>query len=303
LDKKALPYILLLSLFWGSTLVASRFSVDQFTPALYIGLRFSIAGLAFAIVYSFRIGNRRWPKGRELWIKGTLMGVLGSALNMLCIVSSLQYLSSGLVSIMISVGPAFIVIMAHIFLDDERLTTRKAIGVVIALVGAVLLIILGESGIPDVDEVNPIGYVLVLGGVLSGSIMTIYARKYMQDIDTFDITGIRMFIGMLVVLPYSILLEGFDISKVDSNGLIALFYAAIVGSLLGLMLSLYNIQKFGPTAIILTSYLIPIVAGITGVLILGEKVTWGMIFSIIIILLGISIINPRGRRRPIYPNV
>jgi len=225
------------------------------------------------------------------------MGVFGTAIPMIGIVSSLGYLSSGLVSILITVDPAFTVVLAHFFLDDERLTRRKVSGVLLALGGTVLLMLLGESGLPDVSQANPIGYLLVLGGILAGSTMTIYARKYMQDCNTFDITGVRMFVGAIFVMPLSLLLEGFDLSKVDSNGILALFFTAVMGSFLGMMLSLYNIQRFGPTAAVMTAYVIPIVAGLIGFLFLDEKITWGMASSIMLIILGVWIINSNGRQK------
>jgi drug/metabolite transporter (DMT)-like permease len=294
LDKKATPYILLLGVFFGSTLVVSRFSIDQISPTTYIGLRFTLAGLAFALVYTLRLGKRRWPTGVDLWGRGFILGVLGSAVPMISIVSALQYLSSGLVSIMITVGPAFTVLMAHFFLDDEYLTWRKASGVLLSLGGAVILVMLGESGLPDAGPVNPVGYALVLGGMLAGSAMTIYARKYLQDYDTFDVTGVRIFIGALVVMPLSVVFEGFDISKVDHQGILALLFAAMVGSFLGMLLSLYNIQRFGATAAVMTTYVVPIVAGLIGVLFLDEQITWGMAVGIVLIVLGVWIINSHG---------
>jgi drug/metabolite transporter (DMT)-like permease len=296
-NTRSIPYILLLGAFFGSTLVVSRFSVEQFSPTTYIGLRFLIACFAFAIIYTLRIGNRRWPIGADLWGKSAIMGVFGTAFPMTGIVSSLEYLSSGLVSILITVGPAFTVLIAHFFLDDEPLTRRKVIGILLSLSGAILLIFLGESGLPDVSQAEPIGYFLVLGGMLAGSIMTVYARKSMRDCDTFDVTGIRMFVGAMFVIPLSLILEGFDLSMVDINGWLGLIYAAAIGSCLGMMLSLYNIQRFGPTAAVMTTYVVPIMAGVIGVLFLGEKITWGMAASIVLIALGVWIINSDSRQR------
>jgi len=300
LNPKALPNILLLGLLWGSTLVGSRFGVGQFTPVTFVGIRFVFTSLIFILVYIFKIGNRTWPKGKEMWTKGAIMG-LGNIVETVGIVTSLHYLSSGLVSIMLTVGPAFTVLLAHFFLDDERMNLRKVNGIIIALIGAVLLIILGESGLPDVNQANPIGYVLVLGGIFSASVMTIYARKFMQDCDSFDVTSVRMYTCALVVMPLSLLLEGFDLSNVNGNGVLALIYTTVIGQFLGMILSLDIIQKFGATASVMTSYVIPVVAGLIGVILLDEHITWGMLASISFIILGVSVINSSGRQKPTLP--
>ena len=278
---------------FGTTLVVSRFGVDQFAPTAYIALRLAIASFCFVLMYTFRIGNRKWPQGKSLWGRGFLMGVFGTALPMTGIVSSLQYLSSGLVSILITVSPAITVLLAHFFLDDEPLSRRKSGGVLLALSGAILLTVLGETGLPNIEQGNLLGYGLVLGGMVSGSAATIYARKFMQTDNIIDVTGIRMFAGMAVVFPLSFLLGEFDLSAVNNQGLMALFFAAIVGTFLGFLLSFHNIQKFGATAAVMTSYVVPVVAGIIGLLFLGEQITWGMFSGILLIGIGVWIISAR----------
>jgi len=301
LNKKAIPYIVLLGMFFGTSIVVSRFSVGQFEPITFIGLRLTLASLGFIVVFSLQIGHRRWPQGRDLWSRGFIMGVLGTALPMTGIVSSLKYLSSGLTSILITVNPAITVLMAHFFLEDEPLTRRKLVGVLIAVGGGILLVVLGESGLPDSGQVNPVGYLFALGGMLGGSTMTIYARKYMGSFDALDVTGIRMFAGALVLMPISFFIEGFDLSQVNYQGIAALIFAAIVGTFLGFLLSFYNIQRFGATAAVMTAYVIPVVAGLIGFLFLDEQITWGMSTGIGLIILGVWTINTIGRSRAKIP--
>ena len=283
--------ITFLGVLFGTTLVVSRFSVGQFSPTIYIGLRLSIAGLGFMVVYTLKLGKRKWPTDKGLWGRGFILGVLGTAIPMTGIVSSMQYLSSGLTSILITVNPAFTVLLAHFFLEDEPLTWRIGSGVLLALSGAGLLTLLGETGIPEVHQVNPIGYLLVVGAMLAGSAMTIYSRKYMLEDNAFDVTGIRMIAGALIVMPLSLAFSEFDISQVNAQGLVALIYASIIGTFLGMLLSFYNIQQFGATAAVMTAYVVPVVAGLTGILLLGEQITWGMGAGILLIGLGVWIIN------------
>jgi drug/metabolite transporter (DMT)-like permease len=247
--------------------------------------------LGFGLIFSLHIGKRDWPKGWGVWTGGFILGVFGTALPMVGIVSSLQYLSSGLTSILTSINPAITVMMAHFFLSDETLTRRKGVGVILALGGCVLLVILGENGLPNIEKVNPLGYLFVLGGILGISTMTVYARKYLGSYDTFDITGIRMFSSALVLIPVSLLFEGLDLSRVNLMGLTALFFAAIVGTFLGYLLSFYNIQRFGVSASVMAEYLIPVVAGVIGLLFMDEQITWGMICGIVLIIFGTWIIN------------
>ena len=295
MTPQALPYVILQGLLFGSTLVVSRFSVGQFQPLTYVGLRLSLAGACHAVIY-FLSGRRQWPRGRLLWRHSAVLGIFSTAIPMTSIVSSLQFQSSGVTSVLITTGPALTVVMAHFLLPDETMTRRKALGVLLALIGAFILAIRGESGLPGIERANPIGYVLVLGAVVSASASTIYARKHMRDLDTFDVASVRMWVAAMLVMPLSLILVGFNLSQVNLQGYEALLYAALVGTFAGMMLAFYNIQRFGATASAVTGYIIPLVATFGGVLLLNETITAGMALGMAFIVAGVAIINQRVSR-------
>lgn len=293
MSPEALPYIGLLGILFGSTLVVSRFSVSQFPPLTYIGLRLSLAGAGHILVYLLSKG-RQLPRGRYLWRHAAVLGLFATAIPMTFLVSSLQYQSSGVTAVLITTGPALTVVLAHFFLPDESLTWRKGLGVFLALSGAVLLAIRGESGLPNVQRVNPLGYALVLGAMVSGSSATVFARRTMRELDTFDVASVRMWVAALIIVPLALLLPGFDLSRVNGQGYGALLYAAFVGTFAGMLLAFHNIQRFGATASAVTAYIIPIVASLGGVLLLGETITTGMAFGMGLIVAGVAFINQRG---------
>ena len=292
MSVQALPYISILAIFFGTTLIASRFSVGQYDPLTYIGLRFLIASLCYAAIYVIS-SKRKLPQDRNVWRHAPVLGIFSTAIPMTLIVSSLQYQSSGVTSLLLTAGPALTVIMAHFLLNDERLTPRKILGVSLAVGGAALLAILGESGLPDVTRANPLGYFMVLTAMLLASIMTIYARKYMRNLDSFDVGGVRMWTAAVTMIPLSLLFAGLDLSHVNVQGYIALLYAALIGTFAGMLLAFYNVKRFGATASAMTSNLIPIVAILGGAFLLGESITSGMLGGMILILSGMIILNRR----------
>ncbi len=212
---------------------------------------------------------------------------------MTAIVSSLQFQSSGVTAMLITTSPAITVVMAHFFLPDEPLTRQKSLGVLLALGGALLLAILGESGLPDVSQASPVGYVLVMIAMLSASSATIFARRYMGNLDAFDVASVRMWVAALVVMPLSLALVGLDLSRVTAQGYGALIYAALVGTFAGMLLAFYNIQRFGATASALTAYVIPVVTSVAGVIVLGETISATMMLGMALIIGGIVLINQR----------
>lgn len=281
-----------MGLMFGSTLLVSRFSVGQFAPTTYIWLRLALASLAFAAAYAFS-SKRRWPTDRTLLKRSIVLGIFGTAIPMTGYVTTLVYLSAGVTSMFMTTTPAFTVLFAHFLLPDERLNGRKIIGVLLALSGAALLAVRGESGLPTGEPANPIGYALILGAIITDSLSIIYARKHMRYMNTFDVSSVRILTAALVITPLSLLLVGFDLSAVTTAGYLSLIWAAAAGTFGGLLLALWVTQQFGATATALTSYIIPVVATIGGVLFLGETITTTVLLGMVLIIAGVAILNRR----------
>lgn len=291
MDSKALPYISLLGFLFGTSLVASRASVNQFPPETFIGLRLVLAGLGFAGWYALRLGGRTWPRNPAIWKHGAVFGLVGAAIPMVAILTSLQHQSSGLTSILLTAEPALTILLAHFLLPDERLSGRKAAGVLLAMSGAVFLAALGESGLPDIRQASLSGYLLVLLAMLCGSAMSIYVRRFMRGLDGFDVTSVRTLVGAGFLMPVALFRYGLDFSQVDRSGYLSLFYAAVVGTFLAFLVQFHNIKRFGASVAVLAAYVIPVVATLGGVLLLGETITPGIMGGMVLILSGITLIN------------
>jgi len=291
MHTKAFPYISLLGFIWGANLVVSRFGIGQFGSVVFAGLRLVIAGLAFVLVYAF--SSRQLSRDRNLWRHAAILGFIGTAIPMTAMLSSLNFQSAGLSALLITTAPAFIALASHFFLPDEKLTRYKGIGVLMALTGALLVVGLGETGLAEQKEADPIGYLLVFTAIVFETTGAIYIRKYMRNMDIFDVTAIRVSVAGIIVLPLGLIFQGFEGGNVTGQGIISLLYAALAAAFMGQFLAFYITQRFGTTAFSLTAYIIPVVAAILGVLLLDETVTVWMAVGLVLIAIGIKLINRR----------
>jgi drug/metabolite transporter (DMT)-like permease len=290
LNTKALGYILLLGVLFGSVTVTSRYLLTQLEPITYTGMRLSMAALAYLIVYLLHIRGRRWPRDPVLWKRAIFFGAIGDALPMMMIVGSMLYLSSGVTSILTTFFPVVTVVMAHFLLTDEPLTRRKGIGVVMGLAGAVLIAALGETGLSEAATGSKTGYYFMGIASLIIGYTTIYARKYLNDYDTFDTVSIRMFSAAIVSVSLAVIIEGIDLHTLQPAGYLALVYAAFV-VFFGFFLWFYVLQRFGVMISAMANYLPPIVAAFGGFVFLNEKITWGMVTGMGLIIAGVVVIN------------
>jgi drug/metabolite transporter (DMT)-like permease len=273
-------------------MLLSRYALEQFHPLNFVGLRFLVAWLLTILFYVLVVRkNRPWSKDRRLWIHASIFGILGSVLPMTLVVWSLQYQSSGVSSVLTTTVPALTVVLAHFFLPDESLNRRKALGVVLAFAGALVLTLRGETGLVDVTQADPLGYTLVFTAVLAASCMIIYARRYIQGYDTFDVTSVQIISSTIFILPLMVFTVGLDLQQVNAGGVIALLISATAGTFGVVFVGYYIIDNFSATAASMSSYVVPIIVAIGGVLFLGEQITTGILGGFVCIVVGLWLIN------------
>ncbi len=299
MHSKAFPYVGLLGFFWGSNLVAARFGTGEFSPLFFIALRLTIATVCFL---PFMVtGGRKFPTNRETWGLAVISGILGVAIPMSTFILSLQYMSSGLVSIFVTAAPAFIAIAAHFFLPEERLSAFKWIGVGLALAGSIFLVGLGESGLADVGRVNIWGPIFILVGLIGDAANAIFVRRTMRDQDTNQVTGIRLFTAALILTALTLAFETPSFDGVTGWGVFSLVYAALIGAIAGQFMAFYIMREFGAISFSMVAFVIPVVATILGVFLLGEIVTWGMGIGVILIAAGIWVLNRPEKEATVAP--
>jgi len=284
--------VFLLGLMNGTTLLASRFSVGQYSTSNYLTIRLAIASVVYAVLVWFTQKDklRFFPKSKKFWIGSLFVGFL-TGISMNAIIMAMQYISSGLNSILMTITPALTVLMAHFMLNDERLSFKKIIGIVLALAGVFFMMASGESGLPNIDVVNPLGYVLSLIGIVVSSYSSIVIRKKLAEFDAVHVATVRNFGTLVVSVLLSLLIFGFDFSRVNSIGVGVLLYAAVVGTFAAHLLNVHINQKYGATTISVTNYIIPIVSNIGGVILLDEEITWVTSLGMLLIIGGIFVMN------------
>jgi drug/metabolite transporter (DMT)-like permease len=285
-----------MSLLFGTNLVVSRFALGQIHPLVYTALRVPIAG-ALAIVWTL-LRHRRLPRGRNIWLHGSVVGLCATAAPMALFISSLQYQSAGVTALCISLTPIVAMILAHFRLHDDRMTVRKVIGSLVSFAGIGLLLATGETGLA---EAHWEGFVLVLIGVCAAGYGIVHVRKHLSEEEPLDIVTVRLVSAAIVTVPLGFVANGFDLSSVEVSGVIAIIYGAVLGTLIGFLLYSYLVARFGPTKATQSEYIVPIVTVTTGAIFLGENVSLIVITGMIVALSGIAMATvPRAALRRFF---
>lgn len=290
INLKALPYIILLGSMFGSNMVAARFALGQMEPNVFNSLRLILVNLIFVGLITFS-PKQQWPRDKKLWLHAGIWGVIGLAVPMASFISALKYQSSGVNALLITLQVATTSILAHFILHDEAFNAKKILGVIIAFAGAGLILVQGETGLAELSKADWRGYALVGVGVIGSSTGLIYARKFLKNNGHFEVLPIRMLAAALVLIPFTGVTVGFDLSGIQWSGVLVLLFSAVIGTFFTFQVEFHIVKRFGASATSQSSYVVPVIATALGALLLGEQITLTILLGMVIIFVGITLLN------------
>lgn len=291
-SRTHLPGVLLLSVFFGTNIVFSRFSLTQFHPLGFVAARMVLAAV-LALIWLL-VRDRTLPTGWSLWLHGSVVGIAATLVPMMLFVSALQYQSSGVTALMISMVPLSAMFFAHLRLPDDRLTRRKVVGALTSLAGVLLLLVTGETGL---GEPRWEGFVLVFTGMIAAGFGIVHLRKYLSEENSLAVAAVRLVSAAVVGVPVAALAGGLSFSAVELTGVVALAYAVLPGTLFGFVLYSWLIAKFGATRATQAEYIVPVIATATGAIALGEQVSLLMVAGMVTVFVGIAVATRRAASR------
>ena len=268
----------------GSTIVATRFVINQTNPASLAFLRYLIGfGCLFPLVLlapRVRIARRDLLPISVLGI--AQFGVLVTLLNY-----ALQYIPSARVALIFATFPLLTMILAAI-LRCERVTIAKTIGVVLTILG--VGIALGEKAIQPGSQANEwIGELAVLISALSGAICSVAYRPYLRKYPTLPLSAFAM-LASVIFLALFAGGEGFFsvFPQFTMGGWLSIVFIGL-SSGIGYYLWLWALNHTTPTKVTVFLSLSPITAAILGVLFLDEKMSLASVLGLICVALGLWI--------------
>jgi drug/metabolite transporter (DMT)-like permease len=199
-----------------------------------------------------------------------------------------QYVSSGLAALLQATIPAFGLVIAHFYLPGERLSTVKIIGILMGVAGV---------GVVFSNQLTVAGRQAVVGcaALVFGSACAAYANVLVKargsNLNPAILAGGQMVFGLVPLLVVGILLEGNPLHfHWTRMAIIALFYLAIVGSVIAFLSYYWLVQHMDVTKTMLIALVTPVIAVALGVMVLHEELNWRTFAGGAMIMAGIGLI-------------
>ena len=283
-----------LSIIWGGSFFFVEIAVSELPPLVIVLCR---VGLAASVLWAIILARGiALPHGREVWLSFLGMGMLNNAIPFFLIVWGQQSIASGLASILNATTPIFTVVIAHFFLADEQISTRKFVGILIAIAGVVILV-LPSIGLGETSTL--LGQLAILGATISYGFASVFGRRF----KSLGISPMMSSAGQLtgstaLLLPVTLAMHSpLDMAMPGTTVLIALILLAVACTALAYLLFFSILSSAGATNIALVTLLVPVTAVLLGVLVLGEKLSANHLIGMAGISLGLLVLDGRLFRR------
>ena len=285
LDLKGFLILLFLTLLWGCNYPAVKISNLGFSPIFNALLRSSIASV-LGILYCLSIKEPLFHRDRRLF-HGFVVGML-FGLEFVCIYLGMFYTDAARAVILVNTSPFIVALGAYLFLR-ERLGLLKIIGLALAFAGVYLVL----QGKPRTWSSSMLfGDVLELGAAVFWGATTVYIKKYLagrvHPIHTFLY---QLVFSIPIIFLCSYLIEEKWILNVDTAAVLALLYASIVVAFASYLTWFKLIHTYPVSQLAVFTFLSPFFGVASGVVILGEQLTAGLIFGLLFVSAGIYLAN------------
>jgi drug/metabolite transporter (DMT)-like permease len=274
---------------WALSFIATKVALEAVPPLTVVSLRLSISALCF-LPWLVVAGGWLRKGGWGLVAKLFGLSLFGTSLHYGLQTAGLQFTTASNASLYAITGPITILILSAILLG-ERITTRKAVGVAIAIVG--VLVVMGLETITRLEfDSHVLGDFLVLVSIAMWGLFTVFGKKLTDELGALRVTAVVTLIGALTIAPAGWLemrAKGFSLTQVSGEAWFAITFLGVACSFLATLLyfialGLSESQKVG-----VYLYTIPPMTAVFAALYLGETVTAGLIIGSILVISGVAL--------------
>lgn len=294
MDAAAWGMLVLLAVLWGGSFIFVEVILTELPVFTLVALRVAIAAVILWVVVA--ASGTPIPRAASIWGAFLVMGIVNNAVPFSLIVWGQTEITAGLAAILNATTPLFTGLLAGVFLSDERLTAAKVAGLLLGPGGVAVMI--GPDAVSSLGA-HIVAELAVLCAALSYACAAVFGRRFRRlGVSPLALSAGQASGSSLVLVPLAFLIDAPLSLPAPSTGVVlAVLGNAVLSTALAYILYFAILARAGATNAALVTVLVPVVAVLAGVGLLGETVTAGQVGGMLLIVAGLTVIDGRMWRR------
>lgn len=275
-----------LGIIWSSSFLWIKIGVQEIGAMSLVAFRMlfgALTAIGIAVYQGLSL-----PRDLKTWGIFAILGPASLAIPVFLISWGEQTIDSAVASILNATVPLFTLLIAHFWIQDDRITFQKTLGLLIGFAGVMILM---SKDLLASEHDSVIGQAAVVLASLFYAGSAVAIRKYTQHINNtmrgvgllFTSTVLMWIVGPIAERPFEI--PGLPITWV------AALWLGVLGSGLAMIMMYYLIHEIGPTRASLVTYLFPVGGVLLGVIFLKELLSWQLVAGTVLIIASLAVVN------------
>ena len=280
--------LVLLGLIWGSSFFNIKIATYSYEPITLALVRVIFASVPLIILCKLK--NIKIEAFSKEWRSYALIGLCNIAIPFILIAIGTSKINSYLAAMLMSTTPLSGTILAHFFTKNEKINILKVIGILIGFSGILFLFL-------DKIIINESNYIFALITILGstfysiGGILTIQIKNKGNE----NVTTSTTIWSLIFLFPMALILEKPWLAEPTLESTLSLFYLGIVATGLAWLIRFRILSVNGLVFQTQVAYLIPIFGVFFGYFLMDEVITWRVLISLSIIIIGIYIVKKNNK--------
>jgi len=257
---------LILCLVWGTTWIFIKIGLEDLPPITFAAARFILAVLILAPL--IKILKFELPRTRGQWKLIALTGFLQFSINYSLVFWSEQYITSGLAAVLQAMITVFGLLLAWIFLPNERITKLKIAAVMIGIVGVAVIFI---DQLRVENWMAFAGCVAIVVGAYAAAQASILVKAKAGSLHPASLVFAQMLCGLPAIIIYALVQEGNPLTfNWTMRAIVCVVYLTVFGTITAFWLYYWLLSKIESTKAMMISLVTPLIAVVIGAIVLGE---------------------------------
>ncbi|MCI5688853.1 MAG: DMT family transporter [Emergencia sp.] len=289
-EKKWFVYALvpLCALMWGLSYLGTSVTLKHLEIMELLALRWTVSALLFLVLIALRVVKVKF-KGKNVKLV-VLVGILQPCIYATFETLGVKYTSTSESSIFIATIPLMVLLISALVLHQK--TSKRTIGAIfLAFLGVLVCVYfspnfsLGGKGI---------GYVFLIGAVISGALYTLCSSKAAAEFDAIEVTFTLSIIGAICFNAISFAMgngvRGYVLCFTDTTVLAGVLFLGVCCSCLCYLIYNFVLGKL-PTTIgaNLVANSVTAVGVLSGCLFAGDPFGWYTVAGVALTITGVCL--------------